>query len=205
MAIIQETFDISPDIMTKILTGEYRRIGGVVRHDVGPNKGQIVKLLKPADKAAEESKGIGAKAFHFARNNKKALIIVVVSTGLAAAVIGIYRKLRLKEPESVTKFRELIKMYINTIRTGKLDVEIIDNLMDALESLKNHKNYKKLCIQLSIEEFNILVNKIYEYTVQLAEDNAVELADDELVHTEDAIISLHRCLNKQKEIFAMLA
>ena len=31
MAIIQEAFDISPDIMTKILTGEYKRIGGVVR------------------------------------------------------------------------------------------------------------------------------------------------------------------------------
>ena len=36
MAVIQEAFDIPADIMTKLLTGEYRRIGGVVRYAVGP-------------------------------------------------------------------------------------------------------------------------------------------------------------------------
>ena len=38
MAVVQEAFDIPADIMTKLLTGEYRRIGGVVRYAVGPNK-----------------------------------------------------------------------------------------------------------------------------------------------------------------------
>lgn len=39
MPIVQEVFDIPANIVAKILTGEYRRIGGVVRHAVGPNKG----------------------------------------------------------------------------------------------------------------------------------------------------------------------
>ena len=45
MAVIQEAFDIPTDIMTKLLTGEYQRIGGIVRYAVGPNKGQIVNRL----------------------------------------------------------------------------------------------------------------------------------------------------------------
>ena len=49
MAIVQEAFDIPADIMTKLLTGEYRRIGGVVRYAIGPKKGQIVKHLEPVD------------------------------------------------------------------------------------------------------------------------------------------------------------
>ena len=47
MAVVTEAFDIPLDIMTKLATGEYRRIGGVVRVAMGPNKGQIVKHLKP--------------------------------------------------------------------------------------------------------------------------------------------------------------
>lgn len=47
MAVVTEAFDIPMDIMTKLATGEYRRLGGVVRVAIGPNKGQIVKHLDP--------------------------------------------------------------------------------------------------------------------------------------------------------------
>lgn len=35
MAVVTEAFDIPLDIMTKLATGEYRRIGGVVRVAMG--------------------------------------------------------------------------------------------------------------------------------------------------------------------------
>lgn len=41
MAVVTETFDIPMDIMTKLATGEYREIGGVIRVAMGPNKGQM--------------------------------------------------------------------------------------------------------------------------------------------------------------------
>ena len=49
MVVVQEAFDVPTDIMTKLATGEYRRIGGVVRYASGVRNGQIVKLLKPVD------------------------------------------------------------------------------------------------------------------------------------------------------------
>ena len=52
--------------------------------------------------------------------------------------------------------------------------------MKALEGLKKHKNYDKISIQLTTEELEVLVGRIYEYTVKLAKDNSVELTNDEL-------------------------
>ena len=42
MAIAQDAFYIPYDIATGLATGQYRRIGSVVRYAVGSNKGQIV-------------------------------------------------------------------------------------------------------------------------------------------------------------------
>lgn len=54
MAIAQDAFFIPDDIATGLATGVYRRIGSVVRWAIGPNKGQIVKHLKPIDLPAAE-------------------------------------------------------------------------------------------------------------------------------------------------------
>lgn len=55
MAIVQDAYDLTDDILMKILTGEYRRIGSVIRYATGPNKGQIVKHLKPVRMEAYDS------------------------------------------------------------------------------------------------------------------------------------------------------
>lgn len=74
MPIIQEAFDIPNDIMTKLLTGEYRRIGGIIRYATGPNKGQIVKHLEPIDlKPAQQAQSIGAKVYSLSSGIKKLL------------------------------------------------------------------------------------------------------------------------------------
>lgn len=209
MAVVQEAFDIPANIMTKILAGEYRRIGGVVRYANGPHKGQIVKHLKPVDlKTAEQAQGVGVKAIQFAKKNKYALIIAGIGTGVAAAGAGIYHKIKIREPEVVSTFRITLKDYISAIRSGNLDMKDIDNLMVSLEKLKKHKDYEKISIQLSTEELDILVNKIYECTLKLAKDNSVELLDEEQnpMHTSTgAIGNLQKYLNAQKRIFEVAA
>ena len=76
MAIVQDAYFIPDDIATGLATGIYRRIGSVVRWATGPNKGQIVKHLKPIDlPAAEQVQGVGAKALQFVKQHKKGGII----------------------------------------------------------------------------------------------------------------------------------
>ena len=86
-----------------------------------------------------------------------------------------------------------------------MNVEKIDALMVALEELKKHKNYDKISIQLTTEELEVLVGRIYDYTIKLAKENNVELTDDELRTSRSkntgTIINLQNYLKAQKRIF----
>ena len=76
--------------------------------------------------------------------------------------------------------------------------------MTSLEELSRHKDYEKISIKLSAEDLNVLVNRIYEYTQKLAQDNSINLTDVdfEAEHSYDnAIINLQRYLKTQKRIF----
>lgn len=202
MAVVQEAFDIPADIMTKLLTGEYRRIGGVVRYAVGSRKGQIVKHLKPVElKAAEEAQGIGMKALQLAKNNKKGLIVGGVIAGAAAVGGFVYHKVKTREPAVVTAFRTALRAYIEEIRKGGLELETIDRLMASLDELKKHKDYEKFKIELSTEDLDVLVGRIYEYTVRLAANNNVELTEQECSKTDSPILNLQNYLRTQRRIF----
>lgn len=205
MAIVQEAYDIPTDIWTKILTGEYKRVGGIVRHANGTHKGQIVKHLKPIDlPTAKQSQSFGVKALQYVKNNKKGFIILGAGTGIALVGSGIYYKVKNHEPKIIVDFRLSLRRYLDAIRKGNLNLDEINNLMDSLETMKFHKNYEEFTIRLSAEDLGILVNRIYEYTTKLAQDNSVELKSDELStmqSSDNAIIYLQEYLEVQKRIF----
>lgn len=203
MAIVQDAFFIPDDIVTGLATGIYRRIGSVIRYADGPNKGQIVKHLQPIDlKVAEQTQGVGAKALQFVKQHKKGSIITVVSviTGIC-----VYSKTKNYEPKVVGDFRASLRVYINAIRKGNMEIGKINDLMEHLENLKMHKNCEKISIRLTTEDLEVLIDRIYEYTVKLANDNKVELAEDELCVSDkkgaDLIINLQTYLKAQKRIF----
>ena len=156
MAIAQDAFFIPDDIATGLATGLYRRIGSVVRYAIGPNKGQIVKHLQPIDlKAAEQAQGVGAKALQFVKDHKKGTIIVVAGAAVIGGGIWIYNKVKNHEPKVVTEFRAALRVYIDAIREGNMDVDKINSLMATLEKLKEHKDYEKISIQLTAEDLEV--------------------------------------------------
>ena len=132
-----------------------------------------------------------------------ALVIAGIGTGITAAGMGIYYKIKNHDPDVVTKFRSSLKNYINGIRRGDLDVDSINDLMICLENLKKHKDYEKISIQLSTDELDVLVNRIFVYTEKLAKDNSIELTEDELNAqiSDGTILNLQRYLQAQKRIF----
>lgn len=206
MAIVQEAFYIPEDIATGLAIGLYRRIGGVVRYAIGPNKGQIVKHLKPIKlEAAEQAQGIGAKAIHFVQQHKKGVGIVAI--GAAAVGIGAwgYNKWKNHEPKVLTEFRASLKAYINAIRSGDLDIKKIDALMKTLEALKSYKDFDKINIQLTAEDIEVLVGRIHEYTKKLASMNNVQLNDRELDSGNGPIINLQSYLKAQRRILEVAA
>lgn len=206
MAIAQDAFFIPDDIATGLATGIYRRIGSVVRWATGPNKGQIVKHLRPIDlPAAEQVQGVGTKVLQFVKQHKKGTIIVVAGAAAVGAGAWVYNKVKNHEPKVVTEFRTSLKRYIDAIRKGEMDIDKINNLMSSLDALKADKNYSKISIQLTSEELDVLVGRIYEYTLKLASDNEIEIAADDLEEEKDVIKNLQSYLKVQRRIFAEAA
>ena len=206
MPIIQEAFDIPHDIMTKLLTGEYRRIGGVIRYATGPKKGQIVKHLEPMDlKPAQQAQSIGAKVIQFAKRNKKVLIVSGVAVAIVTVGSFVYCKVKNREPEVVTTFRSELKTYIEEVRTGTLKLSSIEKLLSALEAVKSHKDSSNIIIELSTEELDVLVNRIYEYTKSLAEMNEYHINTEDLEKYDDSMGNLYCYLTVQKQIFEAAA
>ena len=111
----------------------------------------------------------------------------------------------IKAPKVVTEFRASLKSYIDAIRKGEMDIDKINNLMSSLEALKADKNYSKISIQLTSEELDVLVGRIYEYTLKLASDNEIEIAADDLEEEKDVIKNLQSYLKVQRRIFAEAA
>lgn len=195
MAVVTESFDIPMDIMTKLATGEYRRIGGVVRVAIGPNKGRIVKHLEPVKmEQADQIQKVGSKIMQVAKNRKKELIIGALVTGTITVGGVVYHKIKSRQPEVVQNYHAALRDYIDDVRSGKLSMESINCLMDSLEELKQNNNYEKIKIELTTEELSVLVNRIYEYTIKLAKDNSVDLADDELSSSDNILLNLQKYL-----------
>ena len=206
MAIVQDAFYIPDDIATGLATGLYRRIGSVVRYAVGPNKGRIVKHLQPIDSTtAEQVQSLGKKTMQFVQQHKKEVGIAAIGAAVVGVGIWGYNKWKNHEPKALTEFRAALKTYIDAIRNGNMDVNKINCLMEALEALKTHKDYEKISIQLSAEDLEVLVGRIYDYTIKLAADNAVDLSDEELNLNNGAITNLQSYLRAQKRIFEAAA
>ncbi len=210
MAIAQDAFFIPDDIATGLATGLYRRIGSVVRYAIGPNKGQIVKHLQPINlKADEQAQGVGAKVLRFVKEHKKETIIIAAGSAVVGGGIWVYNIIKNHELKVVTEFRTALRVYIDAIREGNMEINKINSLMSTLEKLKEHKDYEKISIQLTAEDLEVLVSHIYEYTIKLAKDNKVELTDEELRISKEkntgTIINLQNCLKAQKRIFEAVA
>lgn len=206
MAVVQEAFDIPADIMTKLLNGEYRRVGGVVRYAIGPKKGQIVKHLDPVNlKTAGQAKNLGMKVLQLAKNNKRGFVIGSAIVGIVIVGGYIYYKVKIREQLVLKQFRKALQTYIAEVRKGDLELGTINTMMSSLDELKKHEDYEKFKIVLSTEDLDTLVNRIYDYTIHLAGDNKVQLAEEEQSWLDDPILNLQNYLKVQKQIFETAA
>lgn len=201
MAIVQQEFYVPDDMWKRILIGEYKLFGGVVRYATGSKKGQIVKHLDPVDREIlEQTQSIVGKTVNFAANHKLGFIIggAIMITAGAGSYIYFNKK---REPILITEFRTALKLYLSEIEKGCLRLETINTLMSKTEELIKDKENTKYVLKLDSENLGILVNLIYDYTIQLAESNEVQLSEAEKKRTEVAILDLRNYLKTQEYIF----
>lgn len=208
MAIIQVPLEIPDDIYARVLTGEYARVGGVVR-DHG---GQLVKLLddaSPIDDAQEAAKASIAKVLRNRTVVAIALGVVAVATAGGAA----YRAKRktkaaqLVLPTCVENYSDSLAAYLEAARHGSLGAEIIDRLIADLDAVKAESDSGTITIEFSPEQSETLVGIVAGHTRKLAEANERELSNlPEPADTQGAtIIELRPYLEVQRDLFSQAA
>lgn len=206
MVVVQEAFDVPTDIMAKLATGEYRRIGGVVRYASGVRNGQIVKLLKPVDsKTTKQVQSVGAQIMNYAKRNKPVLYVGGAILGVITVGGIVYYKVKNHESAAVVKSKNALQAYLDEIHVGNLDIQTIENLITALDDLKSHKDYDTYKIGISVEDMDLLIEKIHDYTINLANNNQIALTEQECHRTDDFITNLQNYSKIQKRIFEKVA
>ncbi len=203
MAIIQDCFEVPDDIMTRIFSGELKRHGGVVRYAKGPQKGQIVKHLDPIEKAESNSESLVEKAIEFVGEHKVGVGVAITIAATAGAT-G-YVVWRIRNPKEVRCFRKALKEYIDSLKNGDLNLQVVNSLLESIADLKNRKDYSEYKLALSAGDLVELVSKVHDYTTKLAKRNSVELSSDEKKLSDDIISGLEQSLSTQKRIIELAA
>lgn len=208
MAIVQEAFDIPYKLDKLIKAGELERYGGILRN----NKGHIVKHLKTVNplEVDKESNEDGVKVAKVIKDNKYGVFIGVIG---AVAAAGLYKIIKDRKYESkiqknsevVKNFNKSLQNYLQAVRSASLDINLINDLLASLRNLKANDNYENIKIELLTENFDSMVNLIYEYTKKLSIDNDTTIKnhddDDEKLGKYGTIINLKNSLEIQKKIF----
>jgi hypothetical protein len=205
VAIIQVPLEIPDEIYARVLTGEYERLGGVVR-DHG---GQLVKLLDDAPPVADVREAAEA-GIAKALTNRTVLGIALGVVAVAATAGGAAYRARRKTnaaqlvlPTSVENYSESLVAYLEAARRGSLDAEIIDRLIAGLDAVKAEPNSGEI-IRSSPAQAETLVGLVADHTRALAEANESELVA--LAGPSDpqgaTIIELRPYLEAQRDLFS---
>ena len=202
MPVQQIAFDIPPLITSKLLTGEYIQWGGIVKH------------LKPVqiEQAGEQAMNVAKVVKNIARNNKNAVIVVGVTIAAAAIAGGaaVYQHIRKSKQNAVafSELNEALAGYMSAIDEGTLDVEKLDNAIDAIDAVIKRIGGEGAKIEIEGETFANLVRVIRDYTERLYDANSGSFVGKviEMPQTsDDTLENLRDYLKAQRSMFELAA
>ena len=212
MGITQVAFDIPPAIQKGIDSGTLIRYGGVVRDQAGHIVKHLkeVKVVKSAENvqkavpAVQESGNALGKIVQVAKKNKYLFIgaaaVAFVVGGITYVVMRNKKGEKVAVPKCVADFNSALMSYVDAIRKKKVTEAHIDNVLSALDQIKENQSKGYIEGDFSFENAELLIKMIRDYTIALAEANNYEITDDIEIRN-DNIIDLQTYLNIQKKVF----
>ena len=166
---------------------------------------RVVKHIPAVADAAKE--GV-SKAIDFIRVHQKGTIIVggaLIVGGAVAGTVGYvaHRKQRQLDKQFATALQE----YLDSARTGTLNIEILDTLICSIEAIEKSNPKKSINLNISAAQFGDLINCIFDYTKRLAEANNIstQSISRPKYFKKKTADDLKYYLNMQKHIFEQAA
>lgn len=187
MAVIQKNIVVPDELLPKIMSGEID-IMGLAKN---ARDKRVVKHLDTFDlKDARSS---------------TAVAVVIIGAGIVA-VAGIgYSVYRVVGKIKVKRFKKALNEYVEAVKCKSLTLEIIDELLSALDKLKGNLR-KKILIEFSSDEISALIECLCNHTQTLAAANNFNLEFKPTKNEQDDILlRLHNSLVRQKGIFELIS
>lgn len=131
------------------------------------------RIAKHIPVVADAAKKGASKAIDFIRNHKKGTFILsgaLVIGGTIAGTIGYVSSQKQRELEK--QFGVALRNYLESARNGKLTVEELDLLIEAIERIENRSLNKKIDLHISASQLSDLIYCIFDYTVRVAQTNS---------------------------------
>jgi signal transduction histidine kinase len=211
MAIVQPALFVPEDIAARLLTGEFVRDGSVVRDLAGRFVKHLPEVQRPADTQEGALRSI-AKALTNPKSTAIGLgaVAVVATAGCVVFLVAGKRKQGIEPemPKCVEKFNASLGAYLEAVRNGCLDADVLDRLISDLDAVKDESDSGRIVVGFSADQLDMLVNHVADYTRKLAESNQIKLSElqESGPHSEDnspsrTIIDLRRYLGVQEQIF----
>jgi len=203
--IVQPTFFIPPEIEIGLIAGELFRYGGVIRDSAGRLVVHLKEIPTPDNVAEEVVRGSLSIRNPWVLPGAGALLVVAVGGGVVLAMKNRKQYAEPGVPKCVNQYKQTLKTYLEAIRTGDLDSELIDRLITDFEAVKEYANSgQDATIGFSAEQLETLTKLVVDYTTELAKANAIELeVPPEATEGEvsNVVVDLRRYLELQKRIF----
>lgn len=189
--------------------GELFQHGGIIRDSLG----RIYKHLKEVPVPEGNEEAAGRLAEYLKRPNVIGLVVLgTVAAGATAVTIYSVKKRANRRtpvvPECVELYNTSLGVYLDAIRAGRLDVDIIDQFISNLDAVKIYSDENdSFRFDLKTKHGKSLFNLVIAYTKRLAQANDISLNEFQHLEaaSEDDVVELRRLLSFQRTVFAKAA
>lgn len=154
----------------------------------------------------DKKKGI-IKALDYVKQHKNGVFLVSSIVAVAGTVggVAIYKVERNKR-NLEKQFAKCLQVYLDAARSGKLTIDMIDELNQSLSALSG-KSSKSIHLKISATQLSDLIHSIFDYTKRLANVNNIDIGTivEPKSSNNNTFADLQYYLNIQKNIFEQVA
>ena len=164
MPIVSIHLDIDDNLYDKIRTGSLELCGLVKDTDTK-------KIVKHVPTIKDSIKDNASKAVDMVRAHKGSFIIfggilLIVGTIIGIISYFVYKKQR----QLYLQFIQSLYDYLDAARNGTLSLNTLNSIIESIELIENDNPKKGVQLNISSAQLNELVQRMYEYTIELAQN-----------------------------------
>ncbi len=163
------------------------------------------RIVKHLPTVIDSAKDGATKAIDIIRENKGGLLIAGGVIIVGGAVVGTLSYFSQQQKNKAAKhFKKSLDIYLEAAKNGEMSVEILDSLINDLDSVSKHYKNGKIPFNITTKQMNDLLFSIYDYTKRMAVANHNNICHIDMPtrFSKNNIVDLRQYLEAQKQIIS---